>query len=379
MNGRVDRLNHQERYPSGHSGVDLSRTDNYKRFRQLCADHRFFVASTNFQHGRSHRVTWRPLNSRQDWSQLDHIAISYRWRTSVTDCRFHWNTRVDFDHALVLRPFEYYHAPIGTDENQTCSALFFASRFPEATNVCQLSVQHLPTSRNCANLNYHWLSIKTAMLAALKEVCPYSTSGPRKWWISAESTALLGERTKIPMGKLYDTQRKNLKRRITKSLRTDCEHWWVSKARELEKAGAIGNQRLFFQLIRQTGPKKTAVSETITEKTGPCITNHHRRLERWAEHFSEQFGSPQATLPLEVAEWEPTLTVNLDIPSLDEIRSEIKLLKLNKSPGPDGLFPVLFKYGGNQLEQELTSIMQSIWVSERVPSEWTLSTVIPIF
>ena len=70
------------------------------------------------------------------------------------------------------------------------------------------------------------------------------------------------------MGKLYDNQRKNIKRRITKSLRTDREHWWVSKACELEKAGAIGNQRLLFQLIHQTGPNKTTVSETITEKTG---------------------------------------------------------------------------------------------------------------
>ena len=212
------------------------------------------------------------------------------------------------------------------------------------------------------------------MLSALEEVCPSSISGPREGSISAESTALLEERTKIPMGKLYDSQRKNLKRRITKSLRTDREHWWVSKARELEKAGAIGDQRLLFQLICQTGPKKITVSEIITEKTGSYITNQHRRLERWADHFAEQFGWPQTTLPLEVAEWELTLTVNSDIPSVDETRSEIKLLKLNQSPGPDGLFPVLFKYGGNQQKQELTSLMQSVWVSE-----WTLSTVVPIF
>ena len=58
------------------------------------------------------------------------------------------------------------------------------------------------------------------------------------------------------MGELYDTQRKNLKRRIPKSLRTDREHWWVSKARELERADTIGNQRPVFQLIRQTGWRK---------------------------------------------------------------------------------------------------------------------------
>ena len=89
MNARIGRLNNHERYLGGRFGVDSSRADNGERFLQLCADHRLFVANTNFQHKRSHRVTWRPLNSRQDWSQLDHIAISYRWRTSVADCSFH--------------------------------------------------------------------------------------------------------------------------------------------------------------------------------------------------------------------------------------------------------------------------------------------------
>ena len=37
----------------------------------------------------------------QPWTQIDHVAISYRWRGSLEDCRSYWSTCVDSDHALV--------------------------------------------------------------------------------------------------------------------------------------------------------------------------------------------------------------------------------------------------------------------------------------
>ena len=36
------------------------------------------------------------------WSQIDHIAVSFRWRGCVQICSSYWNSYVDSDHALLL-------------------------------------------------------------------------------------------------------------------------------------------------------------------------------------------------------------------------------------------------------------------------------------
>ncbi|KER33185.1 hypothetical protein T265_00884 [Opisthorchis viverrini] len=38
---------------------------------------------------------------KQSWTQMDHMAISYRWRASVRDCRSLWGTQINSDHAIV--------------------------------------------------------------------------------------------------------------------------------------------------------------------------------------------------------------------------------------------------------------------------------------
>ncbi|KER27324.1 hypothetical protein T265_05644 [Opisthorchis viverrini] len=101
LNAQVGRLSSLESHLGGRFGVDARRTENGDRLLQLCADHELFLASTNFQHKRSHRVTWRPPTTNQPWTQLDHVAISHRWRATTQDCRSFWGTQLDSDHAVV--------------------------------------------------------------------------------------------------------------------------------------------------------------------------------------------------------------------------------------------------------------------------------------
>ena len=75
------------------------------------------------------------------------------------------------------------------------------------------------------------------------------------------------------------------------------------------------------------------------------------------------------------AEW----SVNLDPPSTNEIALELQYLKRNKAAGPDGLSPAFFKEGGQALLHELTTLLQCIWETEKIPLDWCKSVVVPIF
>ena len=110
----------------------------------------------------------------------------------------------------------------------------------------------------------------------------------------------------------------------------------------MKKAFASGDCRSLFQLIRSTGSRKPNVSDVIKEKVGTTVYSQKRRLERWAEHFSEQFNWPQSQEYIQM-ETEPSWNVDLSPPSVQEVRHEIQRLKENKEPGPDGLHSLLFK------------------------------------
>ncbi|CAH8592882.1 unnamed protein product [Schistosoma rodhaini] len=89
--------------PRGDTGevIPVQRTDNSDRQLQLCLDNRLFLGNTSFRHKERYCLTWRPSESNQRWTQVDHIVISHRWRGSTEDCRSFWSTCLDSVDALI--------------------------------------------------------------------------------------------------------------------------------------------------------------------------------------------------------------------------------------------------------------------------------------
>lgn len=82
----------------------------------------------------------------------------------------------------------------------------------------------------------------------------------------------------------------------------------------------MGSSRKLFRLVKVTSTKDPAVSEKFSEKDVTIIHCQSRRLNRWIEHFREQFYWSSVTLELPTiskqAEWEtvvspPTLSAYL--------------------------------------------------------------------
>ena len=110
----------------------------------------------------------------------------------------------------------------------------------------------------------------------------------------------------------------------------------------MEIAAASGNSQRLFKLIRDTGGRRTQVSETIWDRNGEPIHSKQQRLDRWAEYFKEQFSWPHASVVTPVSTTATPWVVSLEPPSKVEIESCIRLLRRGKAAGPDELPPVLF-------------------------------------
>ncbi|CAH8290911.1 unnamed protein product, partial [Schistosoma intercalatum] len=378
FNAQVGKLSDKERHLGGYYGVVAQRTDNGDRLLQLCSDNRLFLANTNFKHKEKHLLTWRPPNSSQRWTQIDHIAISHRWRGSIEDCRSFWSTCLDSDHALVRA--RICLRLTGRKKDAARKPLRALLNDSQAKSIFQEQLgKQLGSHVGDAHPDAAWNDIRKAVETAVISASKVNKKVREQHWISAASISLIDARKLIPPGSEHNEERSQLKRKLTRSLRNDREQWWVAKAREMEKAAAIGNSRQLFRLVKETGIRNPTVSETISEKDGHIIHSQSRRLDRWAEHFRDQFNWPSATLRLPTISSQPEWQVNVGPPSLYEVEKAIGNLKRGRAAGPDRFTPEIFKDGGPVLAVRLTEVLGRIWELDVIPSDWSQSLIVPVY
>ncbi|KAK4468373.1 hypothetical protein MN116_000167 [Schistosoma mekongi] len=239
--------------------------------------------------------------------------------------------------------------------------------------------KHLLARNQQVSPEVAWNDFKAGVYAAALSASNPNPMVTKDHWIFSTSRELMEARKLIPAGSEYDEERRQLKRRLTKSLRKDREQWWATKAKAIEASAATGNSRQLFRLIKDTGIKKSAVSEIISEKDGSLIYSQSRRLERWAEHFQEQFNWPPATLSLPTISKLPEWKTDTGPPTLSEVENVISKLKRGKAAGPDMLSTDIFKDGGIVLMCRLTDILAKVWELNTIPSDWSRSLIVPVY
>ncbi|KAH9583820.1 ATP-binding cassette sub- A member 3 [Schistosoma haematobium] len=223
----------------------------------------------------------------QRWTQIDHIAISHQWRGSIKDCRSFWNTCLNSDHDLIRARICFH---LTGRRKTTLGPIRLGLSDEEAKSRFQERLRsQLGSSENEVDPDVAWKDIRTAVETAATSISDLNQRVTKNQWIPTKSIALIDSRKLIPSGSEQDEERRQIRSRLNKSLRNDHEQWWVTKAKEMEKAAAIGNTRQLYRLIKETGINKSSVSQTISKKDDTLICSQSKRLERWAEHFREQF------------------------------------------------------------------------------------------
>lgn len=80
-----------------------------------------------------------------------------------------------------------------------------------------------------------WTHLHRAMQEATEAARSSTMRHVNNRWISEASIRLIGEQKTIPPGGQFRNVLNTLKRRITMSLRSDRDCWWVARARKMQK------------------------------------------------------------------------------------------------------------------------------------------------
>jgi hypothetical protein len=134
-------------------------------------------------------------------------------------------------------------------------------------------------------------------------------------------------------------------------------------------------------MIKAATNRFSTVSETIRDTNGDVVKDMEAKVDRWKEHFSMLLNRPlpQNPIPLTAATVDPAASVSTLVPSEDEVLKAIRALKSSKAPGEDGLPPEFYKHGGPPVLADMTKIVRTVWELERIPENWRLAELIPLF
>ena len=100
-------------------------------------------------------------------------------------------------------------------------------------------------------------------------------------------------------------------------------------------------------------------------------------LERWTGHFSELLGNRtmETMINREITKYDGEQQF---LPEIEEIITEINLLKKNKAPGESGITAEMLKNGGENLQLVIANMIQDIWLREEMPEDWKTAIFYPI-
>ena len=161
------------------------------------------------------------------------------------------------------------------------------------------------------------------------------------------------------------------------SIRNKCSSMKLSKRKTYEENLAItavsAPKRLFAYLNRRT---RTDCRVSLTSTNGERMT-----AKDMAEIFAVQYAETYAPdlEPIPMVDDKASSPWLDDVISLNEVKEFLHTLNTNKSPGPDGIHPLVLKELADVIAMPLTVLFNMSIQCGKLPSEWKTAVIKPMY
>ena len=356
--------------------------ENGELFADFCAVNSMVIGGTFFPHKSCHKTTWvSPTGDTEN--QIDHIAITRRWRSSLHDVRAKRGADISSDHHLLVA--EIRLKLLAQKRSEVKRRKFNTGRLkdPDIVNEFQLSLQNRFSvlqrlDEDDEDINSTWEHTKDAIITTCEETLGYIQHN-RKQWISEKTWETICERRQDKERILNATTRqqkrhateqyakrdKEVKRRCKQDKRDYVEHL----AQQAESACGKGDIKSLYNITRQLGDRPSNNNTPVKDKNGATLTKLEEQLGRWQEHFQEVLNRPPPTNP-PILEPGPTLNIEVGDITEAEVVTAIRHLKNGKAGGIDNIPPEALKFMDNISVSYLHRLLNRIWNEECIPEDW---------
>ena len=388
MNAKIGSKLEGEDGIVGSYGLKCVRNENGEKFVSFCGLNNLAIATTMFPHKDIHLHTWTSPNHEHK-NQIDHVAINGKFKRSVNDVRVMRGADVGSDHNLLitklkLKLHKVQGKAIKSKRYESCKL-----KIPEIKERFSLELKNrfsALTDIEEQDIDSHWTEFKNIYNETAQNII-----GPRKKankeWISSDSWKLVDERISLKK-KIDSTRSERVKDKlrqqyrdkdkdVKKSMKRDKKGWFEELATEAETAASKGNMKAVYDITKTLCKNKLSRIEHVKDKNGTLLTNDSEVKARWKEHFNEVLNRPEPVEPADIDTDEiEILALNVDKPTLKEIKAIITELKTGKSPGIDNITGELLKADSETATKQIHLLLTKIWNNEQIPSDWKKGLIV---
>ncbi|CAG4943626.1 unnamed protein product [Colias eurytheme] len=382
-----------ERHMGRHGMGTLN--ENGQRFLEFCQNNDLTIGGTLFIHRDHHKYTWNSPDGITK-NQIDHLAISSKWRSSLLDVRNRRGADIDSDHHLVVAEIRI---KIATHRKRTRTVK--ASRRYDITKLqnpdtrdsfkLELRNRFSELDADPDNMDLEWNKIRMAYTEASSKVLGHK-SRSQDDWISQRTWDLISNRKETHLKLLgcndastreaLTQQYRFIRRKIYRSTRKDRRMWADNIAEAAQRAARCGNMREMYQATTRLTGAKNYPKRPLRNKEGQFIVTPEGQLRRWQEHFEELFqasnNTPTVTADLCRSLPVGTLDISASPPTEEEVENAIHSLKNGKAPGADLIAAEMLKADIEIAVKHLTPLIQKIWSSETLPNDWNKGLLVTV-
>ena len=391
MNAKMGMDNTGREEVMGKHGARAEMNENGERWADFCQANELVIGGTLFPHKECHKRTWRSPDG-GIVNQIDHLAFSKRWRSSLQDVRAMRGADVGSDHHLLMAKVRLRIAKVRKGDSGRVRFEVSKLKDLEVRNAFKLALhnrfeglQQLMEEEELS-VDDEWRQIEQGYVETCEQVLGRAKAN-RKEWISKETWELIEQRkvakNTINMARTRNQKREaskryqELNREVKRRCRRDKRAYVEAEAERAEEAGKRGDARTLYEITRKLSGRIQNTCKPVRNEAGVLLRTAEEEMHRWREHFQTVLNHEEPINPPEV---EPNDELNIRTGHVTriEIKNAIKKLKNGKAAGCDNIPPEAIKAGGDTSEEVLLGLCNRLWNEEKIPEEWRKGLLIKL-
>ncbi|CAH2098177.1 unnamed protein product [Euphydryas editha] len=262
LNAKIGTGNAGYERHMGKQGLGV-RNENGERFLEFCQNNDLTIGGTLFIHRDHHKYTWNSPDG-DTKNQIDHLAISSKWRTSLLDVRNRRGADIDSDHHLVVAEVRLkVSASRASIDTARTSRRFDVSKLMNSdikdTFKMELRNRFSVLDTNSTTVDEEWNRIKMVYTETSSVVLGHKTH-TREEWMSQETWDLIGQRRELHLNLTASSdeivqedlrqQYRQMRKRIYRSTRRDRRVWADGIADGAQRAADSGNLKEMYKATK---------------------------------------------------------------------------------------------------------------------------------
>lgn len=291
LNAKVGADNEGLEHIMGRHGIGQAN-DNGEKFKGFCAEHDLVIGGTIFPHKECHKVSWVSPDEATE-NQIDHFAMSRKFRRSLLDVRNKRGADIGSDHHLMTATLRLKITSAATKFEKEKKRLNMKKlRIPEVREEIRAELQNRlqPLQLADSTIDEHWDALKTSIMEVGETCLGYENPQKKEWmtedtWNEIERRKKLKQRinqSKTRQQKAQAQQNYNTSNRLVKrKTRNDQRQWVNGFAEKAEEAARMGDAKELYNITRTLSKKGFRKTRPIKSKSGVPLTTQAEQLRRW--------------------------------------------------------------------------------------------------